>query len=412
MSVEHRTYNPTNRVHLFLLALAATVPGFASCESPQGQTPPSSVRDSAGISVHTSERPATERKTLLDVARLVASFGEESNPYDLQNVSEAIRLENGSVPFVDSRAREIAIFVPGGGVRPVASRGNGPGEVSFPSSLQRLPADSFQVYDRVLQKVSVFNSQGELAREIPLVQTESRPMAVFRVSESQFVALVPDVAARTELAANDAGNLGATPVTIELYGSDGRPAAVLTEIRGPLDVQVQGSSMAPVFGLSVPFAASANGTIAFGTGEDPEFFIATPDTPVRRIHRFSMARKPVSRDSLFAILSSDPMFSRQMAALGLEDIPTLDPAFLPELQPAYKDIRVFGGQVWLGSAEPFMLPSSEWQVVDIESGWRGTVVISSDARLLDVSGDHVVLRRTGAMDVQRVEIYEIADLVG
>jgi hypothetical protein len=280
--------------------------------------------------------------------------------------------------------------------------------------LQRLQADSFQVYDRRLSRVSVFGPDGTLSYEVQIAAPPNGnpPSVLWRVADTLFVGLLSSFSERRELArVADVGTLGQTPVVVTRFNLRGELTDTVAHLTGYADVQTPGSSLAPAFGLSVPFAVTESGLLAFGSGEVASVTLATPEGDVQRIYRLEIARPPVHRDTLVATLSADQATARQLGAMA-SDNPVLESAFLPDSQPAYKDLRVYNGQVWLGSAEPFLLPSRIWNVIASDGNWLAAIGLPVDAHLLDVSGDYIVLRRTGQLDVQRVEVYRLSESIG
>jgi hypothetical protein len=403
--LRHRT-KPRLRIRIAAVLL------LTSCADEPRRAAPVST-DSAGITIVTSAAPGRTVSSLIDGATLIAAFGEDPQPYPLQNVSEAIRLSDGRIVFVDSRAREVAAFTPSEGVRTVAQQGNGPGEVALPANLQRLRADSFQVYDRRLSRVSVFAPEGTLAYEIQINAPQARPpSSLWRVTDTLLIGLLSDYSLRREIArSTDIGTLGLTPAVAALFNLNGIILDTAAVLNGYADIQTPGSSLAPAFGLSTPFAVGENGLLAFGSGDQPSVMIATATGNIERIHRLQLARTPVSREPLIATLSADQAVARQLGAMA-NDNPVLAPEFLPDSQPAYKDLRVYNEQIWLGSADPFLIPSRVWNVIAPDGSWVAAIGLPADAHLLDVDGEFVTLRRTGGLDVQRVEVYRLQTSIG
>jgi hypothetical protein len=235
---------------------------------------------------------------------------------------------------------------------------------------------------------------------------------LWRVADTLFVGLLSSYSERRELArVADVGTLGRTPVVVARFNLRGEVTDTVAHLAGYSDVQTPGSSLAPAFGLSVPFVVTEDGLLAFGSGDVASVTIAAPDGDVQRIYRLEIARPPVHRDTLVVTLLADQATARQLGVMASHN-PVLESAFLPDSQPAYKDLRVYNGQVWLGSAEPFLLPSRIWNVIASDGNWLAAIGLPTDAHLLDVSGDYIVLRRTGQLDVQHVEVYRLSESIG
>jgi hypothetical protein len=259
----------------------------------------------------------------------------------------------------------------------------------------------------------VFAPEGTLAYEIQINAPQARPpSSLWRVTDTLLIGLLSDYSLRREIArSTDIGTLGLTPAVAALFNLNGIILDTAAVLNGYADIQTPGSSLAPAFGLSTPFAVGENGLLAFGSGDQPSVMIATATGNIERIHRLQLARTPVSREPLIATLSADQAVARQLGAMA-NDNPVLAPEFLPDTQPAYKDLRVYNEQIWLGSADPFLIPSRVWNVIAPDGSWVAAIGLPADAHLLDVDGEFVTLRRTGGLDVQRVEVYRLQTSIG
>ena len=104
---------------------------LAGCASPEPDLPPFEVVDSAGVEVVISHYPVGFESpwTLSKEPVLRIGKGRDEDPYLFQTIRSAVRLSDGSVVVLDSRARELRRFdqrgqhiVTFGGI------GEGPGE--------------------------------------------------------------------------------------------------------------------------------------------------------------------------------------------------------------------------------------------------------------------------------------------
>ncbi len=387
----------THAVGALLLTIACGTDGRI------GEAP--TVSDSAGIVIVTSTSPIDVIPDATRSGVLKSTFGGEDG-YPLGNVTAALRMSDSRIVFVDMQAGEVKAFTPAQGVTTVASRGFGPGEVMFPVNLQRLAGDSILVYDRRLGRVTVFAPDGGMAYE-HTIQNESgrRPLSVFRWNDSIFVALYPLYERARTVARSGTDELRTTPFAALLQDRSAVMADTIVILSsGSTSIEMEGTSLSPVWGLGVPFAVGA-GALIYGSGDGYEYEVLNELGRPVRIHRLRLARRPVDRDSLSGMLSED-LRGLQMLGTMLADHPMLNAAFLPDSQPAFKSLRIYNGdQVWLGSAEAFQQPSASWQVVSPTGEWLATVHLPGGAFLLDVHQGHLVLGRTGAFDEQSIEVY-------
>ena len=379
------------------------------CWSPERSQSPSVVSyDSSGVAVVVNAAP--EHDVIdLTLASPVSSFGMGQGE-EIGSLARAVRQESGAIVFIDSQSREVRRLVPGGGIETLARQGSGPGEVVFPAFIQRLTADSIHVYDRRLGKVIVYTPTGQLAYEIPLLRAGATlPLSVMRAQDTLLVGPVLGFANRQTLTRSAHGNLAATPIAMVLYDIRGSILDTVTTLRpGPLDIEHEGASLMTVYGYGLAIAVNSAGMLLHGAGDQASFDVRGLDGRLRRIHRFERRRQPVDVDSLKAILLNDRPSGPAPGWL-FSDAPMLEPEFLPDSQPAFKDLRAYSTQVWVGSAEPFLMPSRVWEVFAEEGRWLGTVVLPGDAQLLDVASGYIVLRRSDPMGVHYVEVYAAGD---
>ncbi len=366
------------------------------------------VSDSAGVRVLTSLVPEWRLEDVTSSSTLLASFGAETDREALGEITEAVRIGDGRVFFIDFMSKELRAFVPGGGTETIARRGEGPGEVQYPVNLQRLRGDSIQVYDRRLGRITVFTPEGAPAYSVSVVSKGTRPPTrLLRVQDSLLVGVVGDPGARKVLARSAFADLGRTPEEVVLFDLHGAVVDTIAGLPGFMDIRMGSSSLMPVFGLANSFGVSSPGLIVRGSGESPSFEKVDLMGRIVSIHRLNLPPTPVRRDSLLVLMARD---DRALARLGsnVDDLPFLSPDLLPSSRPAYKSLRTFNsGEVWLGSAEPFRLPSKRWEILRQDGTWRGTLGLPEDAELLDVDRDVLVLRRKDDLDVQYIEVYQL-----
>lgn len=368
------------------------------------------LTDSAGIRLVTSFEPRWRISDISEITPTLGGVGKETGDGDehpLGDVTQALLLGDGKIIFLDFLSRELKAFEPSTGVDVWGSRGQGPGEFVFPVNLQRLAGDSVQVYDRRQGRVSVFQPDGTLAYEISLLGSGGRPpTSVFRFFDSLLIGLSGSTQDRRIVARTETGEMGITPSAVVIYDLRGQVRDTVSWHPGYADIRIGVSSLMPVFGLSTPFAVTRSGRILLGSGEYPSLQVLDSQGRIREIRRLDLPRKSVHRDYLFAILAAD---ERGMQRMG-SDNPILQSEFLPDSQPAFKSIRVFrGDEVWLGSADPFRIPSREWQILSGSGTWLGTLGLPEGSALMDVLGGHVLLRRTDELDVQFLEVYDLGD---
>jgi len=387
---------------------------LGACDSDGGAAPipDVAVTDSAGIeiAVNASIPPIVHADSLPD--RVIRRVGLGDAAVEFGQVSAGLLQSDGRVVVIDFQSREVLLHSESEGLRAIASRGSGPGEVEFPVGLQSLEGDSLAVYDRRSGRVTVFDHNGSLTSSTRLEGLSRIPFSLAVANDEYLVAAVGLSQEREVISRSDYGSLGRSPLAIVRLSLEGSVTDTVAVLQGYLDIDMAGSSVSPVWGVSLPFAVSAGGMLAEGSGESPTVHIwDIASGQIEREIRLPLEPRPVNPSALLDILRSDPGLPGA-SRMRREDFPMLDSAFLPEMRPFYKDLRLFDGAVWIGSAEPFRTPSRTWRVVNAATGaWTNTVVLPTGSLLLDVRSDTLLVRRETEMGVHFLELIDLAELL-
>jgi hypothetical protein len=379
----------------FLTAVFTAVAG--SCSSTE-MARQELVVDSAGIRIVSSQAPATTEARRPQSGSPVAVFGKGTDPAGLlAEVVGAIRLSDGRLVVLEFDARELREYGADGTFESVwAKRGMGPGELQFPSNLRRLRADSVEVWDRRTGRIYVFTPHGELAREIDLLHAGVRPPpALSRLDDQRWIgeSLLPEQVHTVRKGRE--GILTEMPVALVTFSLNG-PGDTLTVLPGIRQIEIGSTSLSPATGYQAPWTVGDAGVIV-GTGRTAEFHTIGPDGQLQRITRWAQAASPLDRGALLKLAQS-------IAPIQADD-PLVDPAFLPDSSPIYKQLRSFDGEVWAGSATPFLLESDRWQVFDSDGKWSYSVELNPGSELLDRVDGYIVIREKDAEGVQTVAVY-------
>lgn len=79
-----------------------------------------------------------------------------------------------------------------------------------------------------------------------------------------------------------------------------------------------------------------------------------------------------------------------------------------ETYPAFDDAVIDAeGRVWIGATARVGEPQRRWVVFDPGGQVVGHVFLPSDARVLDATGERLLLWTRGPLDVQQVELYGV-----
>jgi len=148
----------------FILTLTTT-------PHPLSPQQPSTVTDSAGVLIVNTTRPAWSPGTGWRLAAdPTLTIGDESGDlnYMFQGVSQAFRMDDGTIVVVDRLASQISLFDAAGVfVRNLGGRGEGPGEFQILHYVWAR-GDTLWASDGLLSRISVFDRDGNVLETIPV----------------------------------------------------------------------------------------------------------------------------------------------------------------------------------------------------------------------------------------------------
>jgi len=386
--------------HLLLATAGVLLP---ACSPGGGGPPPSIQRDSAGITIVESVRPAwgdsarwrVDPAPLLDLAE--SGTGDPHNFYQVRDVK---RLPDGGIVVVNRGSNEIRTFSADGSFAGAAGgHGEGPGEFT---NLQQVEVvgDSLLARD-IRSRVTLFGPGLQHIRTVQLDDdvTDIRYLgsgtlivrAVTHYPEVYGVIRPPEVLLAYDLEGVRRDSIGGTPGS-EMY--------VAEMLSGP-----------PLFGKESVLDVH-EGRIFTGSSDRMQIETLSPNGDTVRIVRipdFPLALTPdqvaVERNARLDIplpagVTSLPPFFVQ----AIEDMPA------PETRPAYADMRVDPtGAVWL---RPFQGQSERggpehWVVLGADGVWLGSVEMPADFRVTEVGVDEILGVWTSELDVQHPRVLEL-----
>ena len=148
-----------------LIAVVITVPAASQ----------STVRDSAGVRIVESTRPAWPTGkgwTLSQQAEIDIGSGDDSL-YQLATVMGAVRLQNGRIAVANMGTSNIRMFdAKGRYVSSIGRNGQGPGEFEQVMGLLRIPGDTLAVLDQK-NEVEYYAADGKFARGLKTPQLQN-----------------------------------------------------------------------------------------------------------------------------------------------------------------------------------------------------------------------------------------------
>jgi hypothetical protein len=141
----------------------------SACGGSDGDVPMFQVSDSAGVSIVENADSDVPEWVVSDVPVISIGSLEGHAGHDLAMPWSSLRLPDGRIVISNAQTHEVRFYSRDGDfIRSVGGRGSGPGEFQVVGRLSRGPGDSVAVVDPVLSRLTLFSSEGELGRTIPI----------------------------------------------------------------------------------------------------------------------------------------------------------------------------------------------------------------------------------------------------
>lgn len=394
------------------LLLATTGVLLGACTPGGDGSPLATQRDSAGITIVESVRPAwglpaeadsadpnawrIDPEPILDLSE--SGTGDAHSFYQVRGMK---RLRDGSLVVLNAGSDEIRQFAADGGFLGSfggSGQGQGPGEFTNAQQLE-VAGDTILVVDRD-GVISVFGPGPVLIRETRLAR---RTHAVHLIDAGRLVArIVPPIP--------EIGRLTRVPETLRTYRLDGSGGDSIGWTPGYEDYVVGDMRVVPLFQKKA-VVDTHGGRIFTGSSDrmQVEEMTATGDT-VRLLRlapyalAVSEARAVAERDARLDVPTPQgrPMPPRFRTLI--EDMP------LPTSRPAYADMIVDPtGAIWL---RPFRGISEgggpeSWLVLDPGGRWLGRVVVPEDFHVWDIGIDEVLGVWHDELEVQHPRVLRL-----
>ena len=382
------------------------LPLLHACAPADSRLPASTQRDSAGIAIVESVRPAwgdsarwrLDPEPLLDLA--TAGTGDPHNFYAVRGMK---RLSDRSLVVLNAGSDEIRQFSADGRfLGSFGGPGEGPGEFTNPRQLE-LAGDTILVLDWD-SMLSVFGPGPELIRDVRL---RSSTRAVHFIGDGRLVA--PTVASHPQT-----GALVRIPEALFTYRLDGSGGDSIGRTQGFEDYTLGDMGQVPFFQKEA--VVDSRGERIFTGSSDlmqVEEMAANGDTVrILRIADYPLALTPAQAEAErdhrldIPLLQQTPTPPRvQRLREFIENMP------LPTTRPAYADLIVDpSGAVWLrpfrGASEPD--GPEFWLVLDSGGRWLGSVEVPEDFRVWDIGLDEILGVWHDEMDVQHPQVLRLS----
>lgn len=377
---------------------------LCACAPPVDGPPAVVVRDSAGTAIVESFRPAWGDSTrwridpdpLIDLAD--SGTGDPHNFYGVRSMR---RLSTGSLVVANRGSNEIRMFSADGVfVRSAGGDGQGPGE--FTNLQQIVLAGDSIIAEDIRARVTLFGPDLEHIRTLQLDDyvrglryLGSGTMvvqAVLHFPELYGLVRYPEALLLYDLEGTRRDSIGSTP------GAE----SYVTEIL----------SGTPLFAKRA-LVETHGGRIYAGASDDmqiEELDSRGETVRILRIPDFPLSLTAVQVETERRARLDIPL-PQGVTSLPPHLVEALENMPSPESRPAYRTLRVDPtGAIWLG---PFLESSEaggpeDWQVLDADGVWLGSVEIPADFRVMDVGIDEILGVWTDALDVQHPQVRRLS----
>jgi hypothetical protein len=336
-------------------------------------------------------------------------YGDSS--YELYDVVNALRLEDGRVVVADAGTRRLQFYdAEGRFLRSAGRQGGGPGEFQWIQKVARYRGDSLFVSDYGLNRISVFDSQGNFGRDLTVV-TGVMGIVEGAFSNGWFLVRVPEFP-RTYERKKQTRWLSAAYI---LHSADG---SIVDTIGSFPDAQVwiteEGLADARRFAPHGGLVALVDDRFFFGTGEAFEAIeFSWRGIPLRTIRKKWEPRAVVDTD-----IEAQESYEIEQLRKSLEGTPenvrryetSLEDASFARTMPAFSRLLIDDvGNLWVENYQP---PAerklgSSWAVFDTTGDWLGRVEMTAGLTVYQIGSDFVLGLWRDADDVEYVRLYEL-----
>lgn len=402
---------------------------IVACDtSPESTEPPQRLaygtRDSAGVTIVESRRPAPDSRLGWEVAgepQVAIGVALGGADYQLYEVGDATRLADGRIVVANGGSDELLVFDDAGNYLAAwAGQGDGPGEFRSLATVHRWAADSLVAADSEQGRMSVFDLDGNHGRTTTLRGEPgglTKTLPDVGLVEYHVIGVSP---AGMLLARAGGGfetqGLWRWDHAYALFGADGRSGVSFGEYPGPetYSESVMEERLVYVVPLRHPFGKTTltglwGDLVVFGRNETYEIRAFRSDGSLDRIvRRDHEPASPTQADQ-------DESFRERFAGLDeSQRTPRLEVAAnvpLVETFPAYSNVKVDAlGNLWVAE---FKLPDEErdfalWTVFDRTGIALGLVETPPGLTIYEIGEDYILGKRTGDLDVESVEVWELS----
>ncbi len=306
-----------------------------------------SVADSAGVTIVTNSShllSTVPRWSLVEDSLLTVGLQSRDAPVFFR-VTDILPLPGEEVAILDAGTCEVSILDGMGRlVGRLGREGDGPGEFRAPSSFVLLPPDSIGVYDASLDRFSVFERTGALAR---VARVEDVPI------KGGFERIYPSTTGNFLLitrfgytADRDIEGIFRDRAECTRVSGAGQKTGSCGGFSGA-ELYIDNGKMGfPFFGADT-YVATSGDLLIVGTAEETEWRGFTQEGVLTKIARWPDHERTVTQDRVDRLIDTlaSQLFPEQTAQW--RDV--LSERLWSPRVPAYQDVLASGwGEIWVG----------------------------------------------------------------
>lgn len=403
MAMKKRRFETTGHRRL---AVAVPLILAAACEE-AAQTPPVMERDSAGISIVTSDPLQSEAVcSLSDEPTFLVGDNQDDESQWFSSVSGVGALSDGSVVVAERGSGQLRIYDrTGRHLRSMGRLGEGPGEFSRLWFLRVLAGDTVWVGDYRPMRYFLYASGGDWVRTIeldPMYLNPTRDGGVLGNGVS--INVRTEGAERYDFKTPDAWH-------VEAHAPDGKLIGPVATVPSRTFGRVKEDPeflIDPFFDSSASVDARGH-TIAIANGRDPEVRVMDDEFRLRLIVRWHDPGRQVTQEHVRAARDAVEEWARRDGELSASDRARLSPDRpAADVLPAVRRVWVgTDGSIWVF---PESVPGESEPPRPMGFGADGRFLchlanVPGDFGIWEVGTDYALGIRESEFDVQLVAKY-------
>lgn len=367
----------------------------------------STISDSAGIRIVENAHPPEGSRLWRVGSEPSVTIGEVEgeDPYMLSGIWDAMKLADGRIFIPNSGSNELRVFDPSGvHLGSWGRSGEGPGEFNYAVEVERWPGDSIAAWYGPRRGVSVFDLEGNFAREITLERDPEDP-------RSRYVR--PGAVTRDGLILAGVDPHSDVEVPVELRDADGRLVSSLGTHPGH-GVLIDGRLTPRILGWRV-VQAPWRDLIIHSKTEQYEITAFARDGTIARIVRLDHESRAPTSAEVEAYIEEQVYYPPEMLTSEIEEEQERERQRyrdypVGERIPAFASIVVDElDHLWV---EEYEVPGSRrpgvlWTVFDPEGRVLGYVETPEGLVIHEIGEDYILGHTYDELHVEYVQVWPL-----